>query len=254
MGCRRYGHAAGTQLVAARPARSKAACAAPRPAQQQRALPAACRCGGAAGQQRTVSLCSAASQPATLYPAASTRTAASLALAGGGCCSAGAAFATKQSSVLQSHQICLMVVISEMNQAICAAADLVMVGLQVEQAACRREAAAANRQESEPDPAWHSASPAADAHATAASDGTWYADENHGAEPLSCVRAGTLSHQQWQRGDPVKAGGVKTGHTNGEPTPAAGSLQRQQRLQQLYQELQLLDGEALQPRSCPPCQ
>ena len=127
------------------------------------------------------------------------------------------------------------------------------VHLQVEQAACRREAAAADRQGCEPDPAWRGASPATDAHAAAASDGTWYADENHQAGPVSRVRAGTLDQLQWQRGCPVKAGGKEAGHTNGAPAPAAGSLQRQQRLQQLYQELQLLDGEALQPRSCPPC-
>jgi hypothetical protein len=132
-------------------------------------------------------------------------------------------------------------------------ADLAMVGPQVEQAACRREAAAAARQKLESDPAKHGASHTINAHAAARADGVWYADENDRTEPESCSRADTLNHRQWQRGCPIKASGEEARRTNGTTAPAADSRQRQQRLQQLYQELQLLDGDALQPRSCSPC-
>ena len=129
-----------------------------------------------------------------------------------------------------------------------------VAGLQVEQAACRREAAAADRQESEPNPAWHGASHGTSAHATALADGVWYADENERTGPESCGRAEILNHQQWQRPGPGKAVGEEGRRTNRSTAPAADSRQRQQRLQQLYQKLQLLDGEALlQSRSCSPC-
>lgn len=133
-------------------------------------------------------------------------------------------------------------------------AYLAMAGLQVEQAACRREtAAAARQQESEPNPAWDGASHGTDAHAAARADGAWYADENKQTRPQSCSRAETLTHQQWQSIGPGKAGCEGSKLTNGTTAPAADSQHRQQRLQQLYQELQLLAGDALQPRSCSPC-
>ena len=123
----------------------------------------------------------------------------------------------------------------------------------MEQAACRREAAAAARQETEPNPAWHRASHGTNAPVATAADGVWYADENERTGPESCSRAETLNHLQWQRGGPMKSGGEETSRANGPTTAAADGRQRQQRLQQLYQELQLLDGESWQPWSCSPC-
>lgn len=123
--------------------------------------------------------------------------------------------------------------------------------LQVEQAACRREAAIEGGCSSNPHSgrtaAWPDGSHSAAGNAAAPPVSRFYADENWQAETALPHRHGGHGAAQRRPASPTKRGdaGRSSGFKSamGADTDA-GRLQRQQRLQQLYQELQLLDVDS----------